>query len=170
MNDDAFLLFKISNYLNRSQTHWRWLELKLTELGMFNNPSFNICFVLDKTSMFPVDGKKVKPLHIVWGKFPSQWGKHNTLHVDDLDRNFIMNPQNGITVSAYYREGTKKKKKKSGADGSSGAGGGMGMAPLPSLPPLPSSGLSCSSTDFDVALQQQIRVDDGDHELLLLAR
>ncbi|CAN0017587.1 unnamed protein product, partial [Choristocarpus tenellus] len=46
-----------------SQTSWRWLELKLTELGFLTNPNYRICTVLDKTSMFPVtstlpDGKQ----------------------------------------------------------------------------------------------------------------
>lgn len=35
-----------------SQTGWRWLELKVTELGMMENSNFKICFVLDKSNMF----------------------------------------------------------------------------------------------------------------------
>ena len=37
-----------------SQTGWRWLELKVTELGMMENSNFKICFVLDKSNMFKV--------------------------------------------------------------------------------------------------------------------
>ena len=37
-----------------SQTHWRWLEVKLTELGMLPNARYSFVFVLDKTSMFKV--------------------------------------------------------------------------------------------------------------------
>ena len=37
-----------------SQTNWRWLELKVTELGMMSNSKFKICFVLDKSNMFKV--------------------------------------------------------------------------------------------------------------------
>ena len=37
-----------------SQTGWRWLELKVTELGMMNSPNYKICFVLDKSNMFKV--------------------------------------------------------------------------------------------------------------------
>ncbi|CAM9333140.1 unnamed protein product [Phaeothamnion confervicola] len=83
-----------------SQTSWRWLEIKLTELGMLTHPGYKICFVLDKTSMFDVtstlrDGTErrhyVKPLKIIWDKFNHQWHEGNTLHVDDLARNFALN-------------------------------------------------------------------------------
>ena len=37
-----------------SQTSWRWLELKVTELGMMTSESYKICFVLDKSNMFKV--------------------------------------------------------------------------------------------------------------------
>lgn len=82
-----------------SQTSWRWLETKLTELGMITHSGYRICFVLDKTSMFTITSKKrdgssfkhhVKPLQIIWDKFP-HWNSHNTVHVDDLRRNFALN-------------------------------------------------------------------------------
>jgi len=152
-----------------SQTSWRWLETKLTELGMvrvlgdvqrhlflnslhfisqalyfykLTNPHYRFCFVLDKTSMFKIESKKkdgimrehyVKPLQIIWTKF-SRWGSHNTVHIDDLKRNFALNIGNncmsaykcfaliiesliniikgsGLLVSPFYR-----KKRKSAAD------------------------------------------------------
>lgn len=43
-----------------------------------------------------------------WNKFPQVWGPHNTVHLDDLQRNFALNPHNGLKVTAYYR---KKKPK-----------------------------------------------------------
>jgi ubiquitin-like domain-containing CTD phosphatase 1 len=88
-----------------SQTHWKWVEIKLIELGIINNPRYSICFMLDKSSMFRSGPKNkyIKPLHIIWSKFPHLWGQHNTVHVDDLDRNFAMNPSSGVLVSAYYR-------------------------------------------------------------------
>ena len=82
-----------------SQTSWRRLETKLTELGMITHSGYRICFVLDKTSMFTITSKKrdgssfkhhVKPLQIIWDKFP-HWNSHNTVHVDDLRRNFALN-------------------------------------------------------------------------------
>lgn len=96
-----------------SQTSWRWLETKLTELGMLTHPGYKWCFVLDKTSMFAITSKKrdgtkvkhyVKPLQIIWTKFPDRWGKHNTVHLDDLSRNFALNLENGLKVTAYYRK------------------------------------------------------------------
>ena len=96
-----------------SQTSWRWLETKLTELGMLTHPGYKWCFVLDKSSMFSITsrtkkGKKmdhyVKPLQIIWSKFPGRWGDYNTVHLDDLSRNFAMNLENGLKVTAYYRK------------------------------------------------------------------
>ena len=122
---DEFLAWSYKYYdlVVWSQTSWRWLEVKLTELGMIMNPSYKICFVLDKTSMFKIvstnkSGKTVthyvKPLQIIWSKFP-QWKSHNTVHIDDLSRNFALNLGSGLKCTAYYR---KKKKRSNGQGGS----------------------------------------------------
>lgn len=62
-------------------------------------------------------GKKVthsvKPLQIIWSKFP-HWNNHNTVHLDDLSRNFALNLGSGLKCTAYYR---KKKKRKNGKQG-----------------------------------------------------
>ena len=101
-----------------SQTSWRWLETKLTELGMVANPGYKFCFVLDKTSMFSITSTKrdgtsykhqVKPLQIIWSKFP-QWGAFNTVHLDDLSRNFALNQLSGLKVKAYYRKKSSGKR------------------------------------------------------------
>lgn len=90
----------------------KWLETKLTELGMLMHPGYKFCFVLDKTSMFTVKSTRrggssvvhhVKPLQIIWTKFP-RWGSHNTVHIDDLSRNFALNLTSGIKISGYYRK------------------------------------------------------------------
>lgn len=79
---------------------------------MITNPGYRICFVLDKMSMFTVKSTKrggtsvvhhVKPLQIIWSKFP-RWGSHNTVHIDDLSRNFALNLGSGIKIKAYYRK------------------------------------------------------------------
>lgn len=112
---DEFLteVYKHYDLVVWSQTSWRWLETKLTELGMLTNPGYKWCFVLDKTSMFAITSKKrdgtkvkhyVKPLQIIWTKFPDRWGRHNTVHLDDLSRNFALNLDNGLKVTAYYRK------------------------------------------------------------------
>mmetsp|Transcript_12136 Transcript_12136/g.21597 ORF Transcript_12136/g.21597 Transcript_12136/m.21597 type:complete len:384 (+) Transcript_12136:115-1266(+) len=121
---DEFLTwtYKYYDLVVWSQTSWRWLELKLTELGMLTHPGYKICFVLDKTSMFRIistnrSGKQVthhvKPLQIIWSKFP-QWNSRNTVHLDDLSRNFALNLGSGLKCTAYYR----KKKKRSATGGS----------------------------------------------------
>lgn len=94
----------------------------MTELGMISNPGYKICFVLDKTSMFKIvsstkGGKRVehsvKPLQIIWTKFP-RWGRHNTVHLDDLERNFALNLGSGLKCTAYHR---KKKRRRETTDG-----------------------------------------------------
>jgi ubiquitin-like domain-containing CTD phosphatase 1 len=113
---DEFLAkaYKSYDLVVWSQTSWRWLETKLIELGMLTNTRYRFCFVLDKTSMFAItstsskSGRKVKhyvkPLQIIWNKFPKVWGPHNTVHLDDLSRNFALNPENGLKVTAFYRK------------------------------------------------------------------
>ncbi|KAM0756613.1 HAD-superfamily subfamily IIID h [Meredithblackwellia eburnea MCA 4105] len=95
-----------------SQTSWRWLETKLVELQILGDEKrgdYNIIFVLDRTPMFSVYSERngqpfkheVKALGIIWSKFPNNYGPENTVHVDDLSRNFALNPGNGIKVHAY---------------------------------------------------------------------
>ncbi|TFK30056.1 ubiquitin family proteint [Coprinopsis marcescibilis] len=92
-----------------SQTSWIWLETKLVELGMVGaNRNYQISFVLDKKCMFTIfserEGKPwshhVKALQIIWNHFP-QFNASNTVHIDDLSRNFALNPKEGIKISAY---------------------------------------------------------------------
>jgi len=62
-----------------SQTNWKWLELKLTELGMLSRKDYKICFALDKSSMFTVRQNYIKPLQLIWNKFGDRWGPGNTV-------------------------------------------------------------------------------------------
>lgn len=72
-----------------------------------------ISFVSDSTSMFPIFGKRngqaykhdVKPLAFLWAKFP-QWSGKNTIHIDDLSRNFALNPGEGLKIRAFKGAGT----------------------------------------------------------------
>ena len=65
---------------------------------------------MDKTTMFTVNYKikegdtrshEVKALQIIWDKYPQLWNAKNTVHVDDLSRNFVLNPKNGIKIHAF---------------------------------------------------------------------
>ncbi|KAK1925545.1 HAD-like domain-containing protein [Papiliotrema laurentii] len=97
-----------------SQTHWRWLEMKLVELGMLGGMrNYKLCFIADRTSMFPVFTERngqpyqheVKPLAYFWAKFP-HWSAKNTIHIDDLSRNFALNPGEGLRIRAFNTAGT----------------------------------------------------------------
>jgi NLI interacting factor-like phosphatase len=46
----------------------------------------------------------VKPLQIIWSEFQNRWDEHNTVHIDDLSRNFALSLQNGLKIKAYYRK------------------------------------------------------------------
>ncbi|GAB5036580.1 had iiid h [Nannochloropsis oceanica] len=119
---DAFLaaVYPFYDLVAWSQTSWRWLEIKMVELGLLTHPAYRFCFVLDKTSMFHVESTKgngslfkhqVKPLQLIWTKFP-HWNETNSVHVDDLSRNFALNTGNGVKIKAYYRnaEGASEDK------------------------------------------------------------
>ena len=63
----------------------------------------------DEWSMFK-DGRnnsEIKPLQIIWGKFPQWVNKHNTWHIDDLEQNFQLNLSNGRLVTPYHHEELK---------------------------------------------------------------
>lgn len=91
-----------------SQTSWRWLEAKLTTLSMLFATDYKLSFVLDRTSMFRVRSRignfthrhEVKALEIIWRRFPA-WNASNTIHIDDLAKNFALNPQSGLKILPF---------------------------------------------------------------------
>ncbi|KAF8844427.1 HAD IIID h [Paxillus ammoniavirescens] len=99
-----------------SQTSWIWLETKLVELGMIGSTrNYQISFVLDKTCMFTVFTERngqpythsVKALQIIWNHFP-RFSPKNTIHVDDLSRNFALNPPEGLKIHAFKNAHTEQ--------------------------------------------------------------
>lgn len=53
--------------------------------------------------MFTVRQQYVKPLEVIWVKCAALgWGPHNTVHVDDLERNFELNKQSGVLISPFH--------------------------------------------------------------------
>lgn len=50
---------------------------------------------------------QVKALDIIWNKFP-QFSAKNTIHVDDLSRNFALNPKCGLKISAFKHAPVKR--------------------------------------------------------------
>eukprot|EP01118_Nematostelium_gracile_P009953 TRINITY_DN337_c0_g2_i1.p1 TRINITY_DN337_c0_g2~~TRINITY_DN337_c0_g2_i1.p1 ORF type:complete len:160 (+),score=35.40 TRINITY_DN337_c0_g2_i1:2-481(+) len=92
-----------------SATSMKWIDVKMSELGVFNNANYKITFALDRSAMFTVTTfqekeRKVfdtKALGVIWGKFPDYYNAENTIHLDDLRRNFAMNPQNGLKIRPF---------------------------------------------------------------------
>lgn len=44
---------------------------------------------------------KVKALEVIWRRFPQFYNARNTIHIDDLSRNFALNPSNGLKIKAF---------------------------------------------------------------------
>ena len=89
----------------------KWIDEKMKLLGCTTNPNYKLAFYLDSRAMISVQTEKyglvdVKPLGVVWGKF-EMYNKKNTIMFDDLRRNFLMNPQNGLKIRPF-REVTWK--------------------------------------------------------------
>lgn len=74
-----------------------WLQSMLQREASLMSVCFRCVYHSVKTVFMSV---KVKPLAVIWGKFP-QYSSTNTVMVDDLRRNFLMNPSNGIKVSCF---------------------------------------------------------------------
>uniref|UniRef100_A0A8C5PBH0 Ubiquitin-like domain-containing CTD phosphatase 1 n=1 Tax=Leptobrachium leishanense TaxID=445787 RepID=A0A8C5PBH0_9ANUR len=87
-----------------SATSMKWIEAKMKELGVSTNSNYKITFMLDSAAMITVHTPKrglidVKPLGVIWGKYAEFYSKNNTIMFDDIGRNFLMNPQNGLKIS-----------------------------------------------------------------------
>lgn len=53
----------------------KWVEVKMKELGVLNNPNYKITALLDHLAMISVQSQShgvfdCKPLGLIWGKFP----------------------------------------------------------------------------------------------------
>ena len=44
----------------------------------------------------------MKPLGVIWGKYGEFYNRKNTIMFDDIGRNFLMNPQNGLKVAGQH--------------------------------------------------------------------
>ncbi|EFJ40041.1 hypothetical protein VOLCADRAFT_108373 [Volvox carteri f. nagariensis] len=91
-----------------SATSKKWVEVKMKELGVLGNPAYNIVCLLDHTAMVTVHTEKYgvfdcKPLQFIWEKFPGQYTEANTIMLDDLKRNYIMNPQQGLVIRPFRK-------------------------------------------------------------------
>ncbi|KAH7911418.1 HAD subfamily IIID h [Hygrophoropsis aurantiaca] len=92
-----------------SQTSWIWLETKLVELGMIGSShNYHTCMftVFSERNGQPYS-HSVKALQIIWNHFP-QYSAKNTIHVDDLSRNFALNPNEGLKIHAFKHAHTSQ--------------------------------------------------------------
>ncbi|KAJ1937993.1 hypothetical protein GGF37_004980 [Kickxella alabastrina] len=100
-----------------SQTRWHVLESKITLLGMLTHPLYRITTALDISTMFTVKSirngelgtHQVKPLEFIWSRFPQHYSSQNTIHIDDLSRNFALNYQNGLKIRPFKRADTQPR-------------------------------------------------------------
>ncbi|KAG2705405.1 hypothetical protein I3760_05G051600 [Carya illinoinensis] len=91
-----------------SATGIKWVELKMGQLGVLSNPNYKITALLDHLAMITVqsDSRGVfdcKPLGLIWAQFPEFYSSRNTIMFDDLRRNFVMNPQNGLIIKPFKK-------------------------------------------------------------------
>merc|ERR1719158_466373 len=95
-----------------SATNMKWIEEKMKVLGCDTHPSYKLSFYLDSRAMISIQADRygvieVKPLGVIWGKFP-QFSKENTIMFDDLRRNFLMNPSNGLKIRPFKNAHTSR--------------------------------------------------------------
>ena len=89
-----------------SATSVKWIDLKMNELGVMSNPNYKIVCYFDYSAMITVKSEKyglvnAKPLAVVWHFFKEFYSEENTIMFDDIRRNFLMNPQNGLRIAPF---------------------------------------------------------------------
>ncbi|XP_043265715.1 ubiquitin-like domain-containing CTD phosphatase 1 [Colletes gigas] len=102
-----FLMYAYTDYdiVIWSATSMRWINEKMKLLRVSNHPFYKIAFYLDSQAMISVHIPKsglvpVKPLGVIWGKY-KQFSAKNTIMIDDIRLNFMMNPQSGLKIQRF---------------------------------------------------------------------
>ncbi|CAN2387344.1 phosphoprotein phosphatase activity [Pristimantis euphronides] len=99
-----------------SATSMKWIEAKMKSgfLGVcllaavFRGSDIHACNVHAGLGfMLPV-----KPLGVIWGKYGEFYTKKNTIMFDDIGRNFLMNPQNGLKIRPFMKAHLNRDKDK----------------------------------------------------------
>ncbi|XP_059485360.1 ubiquitin-like domain-containing CTD phosphatase 1 isoform X2 [Neocloeon triangulifer] len=76
----------------------------LKKLKMHRHEDYKFSFYMCCNSVVYVQKgrreKKCKPLELIWRQFPA-WGPHNSIIIDDMARNFLMNPQSGLEIEKF---------------------------------------------------------------------
>jgi len=94
-----------------SASSMKYVELKMREMGVADSPDFTLSAYYDHRAMVTVRTARhgvydCKPLPLIWAKFPGVYGAHNTIMLDDLKRNYIFNPANGLVIRPYRKSAT----------------------------------------------------------------
>jgi ubiquitin-like domain-containing CTD phosphatase 1 len=96
-----------------SATSLKWIELKMTELGVLTHSDYKIVGLIDSSAMITVETVKYgvfncKPLGYLFAQEWAHYDSTNTLMFDDLSRNFIMNPQLGLKIRPFRNAHTSR--------------------------------------------------------------
>ncbi|KAJ1522510.1 hypothetical protein ONE63_001700 [Megalurothrips usitatus] len=96
-----------------SATSMKWIEEKMKLLGVASNTAYKITFYMDYLAMITVHTSKygtvnVKPLGVIWGKYAEYYSPKNTIMFDDIRRNFLMNPSNGLRIRPFRQAHTNR--------------------------------------------------------------
>eukprot|EP00252_Welwitschia_mirabilis_P007923 TRINITY_DN19618_c0_g1_i1.p1 TRINITY_DN19618_c0_g1~~TRINITY_DN19618_c0_g1_i1.p1 ORF type:complete len:336 (+),score=61.29 TRINITY_DN19618_c0_g1_i1:215-1222(+) len=91
-----------------SATSMKWVEVKMEQLGVLGHPNYKITALLDHQAMITVQSDSYgvfdcKPLGLIWGLLPEYYNPKNTIMFDDLRRNFVMNPENGLVIKPFRK-------------------------------------------------------------------
>ena len=79
----------------------------MRELGVLGHSEYQLLALMDHLAMVTVHTHShgvfdCKPLGVIWERFP-QYHAGNTVMLDDLKRNYVMNPQNGLVIRPYRK-------------------------------------------------------------------
>lgn len=89
-----------------SATSMKWVDVKMKQLGVLGAEAYKLVCLMDCASMVTVPGGRkgtfdCKPLAVLWANFPNHYNSSNTIMVDDLRQNFVLNKQNGLIIRPY---------------------------------------------------------------------
>jgi len=98
-----------------SATSMKWIETKMRELQLEKSNRWKITAYFDFGAMITIDTERygvinTKPLPVIWSIFKEYYTAKNTIMFDDLGRNFLMNPGNGLKIKPFRNAPTEGSK------------------------------------------------------------
>ena len=96
-----------------SATSMKWIEVKMLELGVLQHADYRIAALVDHAAMITVGPLPeygvfdCKPLGYLWLQHEG-WHERNTIMFDDLRRNFVCNPQQGLRIRPFRNAHTAR--------------------------------------------------------------